>query len=140
MDKEPYALSIANALWRYGKMENNELSPIFHNLPEKFKVPSIFFPVQEITSDRDTLSSFKFTYLWNVKVFGTSTEEAFSIVSRIQRELASKKWRVPILNKDSSETGEYITLQRPSVREVNDLVVMISFSWDERCYYDYKQK
>ena len=136
MVKEQYGLSIANALWRYGKEANENLVPIFHILPEQFQVPSIYFPDSEIISDRDTLSSFIFTYSLNAKVFSTSNEDAFMIASNIQRELALHKWRVPILNQDGSETGEYITVKKPSVKKGDDLVAIISISWDERCYYD----
>lgn len=136
MVKEQYGMSIANALWQFGKLENNDLKPIFHNMPEQFPVPSIYFPNPEILSDRDTLSSFIFTYSLNAKVFSTSNEDAFLIASNIQRELAMHKWRVPILNQDGSETGEYITVKKPSVKKGDDLVAIISIAWDERCYYD----
>ena len=136
MVKEQYGLSIANALWKYGKKVNNDLVPIFHVLPEQFQVPSIYFPDAEIISDRDTLSTFIFTYSLNAKIFATTNEGAFMIATNIQRELALSKWRVPILNQDGTETGEYITVKKPSEKKGDELVAIISIAWDERCYYD----
>lgn len=39
--------------------------PYYEEIPEGFLVPAVYFPVPEVETDNDTLSTYKLTYVWN---------------------------------------------------------------------------
>ncbi len=51
--------------------------PYYHNMPENFVVPSVYFPSPEITFEPDTFSTYGADYNIFVNFFHSSTELAF---------------------------------------------------------------
>lgn len=43
--------------------------PYYNEVPEDFIVPAVYFPVPEIVTGADTLSTYKLTYLWFIGFF-----------------------------------------------------------------------
>ena len=50
--------------------------PYYHNMPESFIVPSVYFPVPEVSQNPDTMSAYGAEYTMFVNFFHSSTELA----------------------------------------------------------------
>ncbi|MBP5750104.1 MAG: hypothetical protein J6X24_04900, partial [Firmicutes bacterium] len=69
----------------------------YHNVPERFRIPSVFFPTPEVTTGPDTLLSYYADFLWHIKFFAkTAEEEGFP-------ELAAKFRGVAAIEKHHEE-------------------------------------
>ena len=53
--------------------------PYYHNMPENFVVPSVYFPSPEITFEPDTFSTYGADYNIFVNFFHSSTELAYEL-------------------------------------------------------------
>lgn len=136
MLKDKYLTSIANYLYRSG-CKVCSLKAIFHNMPEQFKVPAIYYPNPTVTSNNDTLSSFLLTYSWFVKIFAASTEDAYEIAAQIQRDLCGDRFSIPIKNDDGSMDGNrHIRIKRLEIKQIDDSVYQVYLLWEERVQYN----
>ena len=48
-------------------------TPYYHNVPQGFLVPAVYFPPPEIISAGDTLLTYSLEYSWYVKFFHRTT-------------------------------------------------------------------
>lgn len=107
-------------------------------VPEKFEVPSLYFPEPFSFDGNDTTSTFMKTYNLVVKLFHTDTQLANSEAERVADTVRRKRMLIPLVEQDGTPTGEYLRISRIDTRIV-DGTASITINWDSRYHYDRKE-
>lgn len=111
-------------------------APYYNEVKKDFIIPSCFFPAPEITTDGETLGTFKMQYRWYIKFFHKTTAEAYQLALAVLIALKKARNLVPIIGEDGGETGEYLRLRDPEIKKLDDGVYQIILEWVSRRPYD----
>ncbi len=118
-------------------LDNSGVSaPYYYSVPEGFIVPAVYFPAPEITSRGETFSTYALEYVWFIKFFHSTTQDAYALALKVLTALKKQRNLVPLLNEDGSKTGEYLRLNDPSVKAVDTGVAQLALTWTSRRPYD----
>ena len=98
-------------------------------------MPSVYFPVPEIVSGGDTLSTYALSYSWYVKFFHKDTQSAHELAFAALTELLSRRNLIPLIDKDGEYTGKGFRLKDPEIKTVDDGAVQLTLTWDSRRPY-----
>ncbi len=101
----------------------------FQELPEGFKYPSLYFPIECITKD-DTLDTYIVCYMIFMKIFQLHTYEANETAFKIIHELNRHKNKIEILNEDGATTDSYIRLSEMKMSKLDEGVVQLQLTWN----------
>lgn len=110
--------------------------PYYRNVPEGFVVPSIFFPIPELTSSGDTMRTYKTEYSWYVKFFGKYDEDAYALGLAALNAIKSKRNLVPLIDETGSELDEGIRISDPTLRPLDDGATQLAIRWESRKPYE----
>ena len=116
-------------------------TPYYHNVPEGFIVPSVFFPRPEIEAGPDTLLSYGVDYQWFIKFFAQTAGEAYETARRVLTAIEDGRRLIPLFNAAGEATGERLRIRDPSVKAIDDQATglgtaQIHVSWKSRRPYD----
>ena len=90
----------AASVMRYILDAVGNLRPYYHNIPEEFAVPSVFFPMPEVTAEPDTFLSYSADYQWYVKFFAGTTGEAYGAGMTALTAIQAGRRLIPLLDAD----------------------------------------
>ena len=111
------------------------LTPYYHNIPESFAVPSVFFPSPEITFQPDTFSAYKGEYTMFAEFFHSSTELAYQIALPVCRSINSARRLVPEIDYDGKRTGGYIRIENTQLKKADECAYQLQIDWISRYPY-----
>ncbi len=112
-------------------------TPYYWNVPQDFVVPSIYFPTPEITTFGDTLSSYRYEYMWHIKCFAKVTQDAHSMALSVVTAIREARNLVPLIDVNGNVDGKGFRLLDPSMRSIEDGVCQITIQWKSpRAYND----
>jgi len=109
--------------------------PYYHEIPNGFCVPSVYFPVPEVETGNDTLSTYKLTYIWFIKFFHRNTKEAYQIASKVLKELKSGRNQIPVVNENGVVTSKFFYIKNPDIKTLDSGTVQLTVEWDSREIY-----
>lgn len=104
-------------------------------VPENFEKPSLYFPEPATFDSNDTTSTYMVTNSLSVKFFHCDSRQAFEGATKIVNKIYSNRSVIPLLNKDGSDTGDYIRFTKIDVRKLENGVAAIVLTWDSRFKY-----
>jgi len=104
-------------------------------VPEGFKVPSMYFPPAFSFDGNDTNQTFMKTFNLSVKLFHKGSHAALDAAETIADAVRAKRMIIPMINQDGTPTGDYIRLTRIDTRK-GDGFVSIIITWSSRYFYD----
>ncbi|MDD3029765.1 MAG: hypothetical protein PHS57_05755 [Alphaproteobacteria bacterium] len=111
--------------------------PYYWNVPQDFVIPSVYFPVPEITTYGDTFTSYRFEYMWYIKCFAKTANDAHAMGLAVVSAIKEHRNIVPLIDEDGALTGKGFRLLDPSARAIEDGVCQITIRWNSpRPYYD----
>ncbi|MCX4377589.1 MAG: hypothetical protein OSJ61_15635 [Lachnospiraceae bacterium] len=99
------------------------------NVPEKFVVPSLYFPAAEIFSAGSALNSYQTKYAVYAKVFAYTKREAGELAEKIVKGIIQRNCRFPVYNKDGTNSGTVIKLEAPASRIVDEGMAQVTLSY-----------
>lgn len=105
-------------------------APYYWNVPQDFAVPAVYFPVPEITSGGDTLSSYNLNYSWYIKFFHKDTQSAHELAFSALTELQSRRNLIPLINETGELTGRGFRTHDPELKKIDDGAVQLTLTWD----------
>lgn len=113
-------------------------TPYYKEVPQDFLVPAVYFPVPEIGSRGDTLSTYALEYSWFIKFFHWDTQTAHDMAFRVFTAMLSARNLVPLIDTDGRPVGKGIRLKDPSMKKIEGAsgVVQLSLAWDSPRPYD----
>jgi len=109
--------------------------PYYHNIPENFLIPAIFFPQTIINSRGFTLGTYALEYSWHIKFFAKDTQLSQAMAFASANAIQYTRNRIPIIDVSGNLTDNFLRLKAPSIRPVSDGVVQLSLSWESSHYY-----
>lgn len=136
MLKDNYVLSSVAKYVRDRALEVLPLNVYYHLMPEKTKLPLIYFPNPIISTTSETLSSFGKQVMWYPKIIAMSPEDAYCVAEHIVMCIAGNRKQIPLLNIDGTENGEHIEISNPLISQIDNNTYQIALSWTERFLFD----
>lgn len=108
----------------------------FDEIPDSYYSPSIYFPVPYVEGQQVTLRSYLNTITF-VAWFQARTDwEAEARVAKVRDTLTLSRLRIPILNKDGTETGQKIAVEQPQQRKIEEGIVSLSIPVKDYYYWN----
>ena len=131
----------AASIMRYVLGAAGNPRPYYHNIPETFAVPSVFFPMPEAATGPDTFLSYSVDYQWYIKFFASTTGEAYEAGMKVLSAIQSGRRLIPLLSESGEWTGERLRLNDPAVKAIDDEATgfgtaQLYVSWRSRRPYD----
>lgn len=97
------------------------------SMPEKFAVPSIYFPAAEDFPSKSALGSYQSEYSIYAKLFATSDREAMELADNIVQGIMYRNCRLPVYTADGKKSGVTIKMEPPITRLAATNVAQITF-------------
>lgn len=108
----------------------------FDEIPDSYYSPSIYFPVPYVEGQQVTLRSYLNTITF-VAWFQARTDwEAEARAAKVRDALTLSRLRIPILNKDGTETGQKIAVEQPQQRKIEEGIVSLSIPVKDYYYWN----
>ncbi len=120
---------------KYVLDKSEHISPYYHEIPEGFCVPSVYFPVPEVETGNDTLSTYKLTYIWFIKFFHINTRKAYETAAKVLKELKSNRNQIPVVNETGVVMSKSFYVKNPSVKALESGTAQLIIEWDSRRLY-----
>ena len=124
----PLEQSIGSVVKYIIERDSESIIAYFEDLPDEFAVPSLYFPVPYIESQKVTLRSYVNRISFEVWVFDRSNWEAESRAACLRDALMLDGLVIPILNKDGSVTGKGLRIMEPTQRKQEKGLVILTFT------------
>ena len=103
-------------------------TPYYHNVPQGFLVPAVYFPPPEIISAGDTLLTYSLEYSWYVKFFHRTTQKAQALAFAALTALQSRKNVVPLIDETGKATGRGFRMMDPLLKPL-DNAAQLTLIW-----------
>ena len=113
-------------------------SPYYWNVPQHFSIPAVFFPTPEITSGGETFMTYHLDYAWYIKLFHRSEQGAYSMGQTVLNSIRAPRNLIPLIEERGNVIpGEWVRVDDPSLKVVDDGAAQLTISWrSRRPYYD----
>ena len=93
--------------------------PYYHNMPESFIVPSVYFPVPEISQIPDTMSAYGAEYTMFVNFFHLPAFQRINDHSKL----------IPMVDISGEKTGEYVRIKNIQLKKADECVYEMQIDW-----------
>lgn len=99
----------------------------FDDLPERFYVPSIYFPAPLSVGDFATLQSRCMEYAFECWFMASSNWDACMEANKALEHIMIDGCLIPIVDQDGSKTGKHLRITKPKTRKIDDGIFQLSF-------------
>ncbi len=113
-----------------------DLKLYFGELPENFVTPSAYIPPPEVEGDQFSVSTYENMFTVFVKIYGRNSMESFSLASRIEKAIQSRRKRIPLYDERGKLTGKNFLVIKLNARNIDVGVTQIEISWKSHTAYD----
>ena len=120
------------SIMRFLTEQSGSPAPYYNNVPKSFRVPAVYFPRPEITSDGDTLNTYALDFSLFVKFFHRTKEDAYELGYTALTALLDRRNRIPLIDESGSRTGRFIRIRDPTLRAVDENAVQLQIDWTSR--------
>lgn len=110
-------------------------TPYYHNIPESFVVPSVYFPVPETEFQPDTFSGYRAEYSMFVSFFHSSTELAYQLAAPVCHSINAARRQIPEIDYDGKWTGKYVRIQDTRLKKADECAYQLQLEWTGRYNY-----
>ena len=115
-----------------------DVSPYYWEIPASFLVPAVYYPSPSIDTAGDTLDTYRASYMWLIKFFHKTDEEAQNLARTALLAIKDARNCIPVLNSDGSPDGTMLRVLDPSIKQVERGAWQLQLRWDSPRYYDDK--
>ena len=98
----------------------------FDEIPEKFYVPSVYFPVPYVEGQKATLRTFRNTFTFDAWVMAATDWDAEARAASLRDAIMLDDMAIPIMDEYGQETGKALKTQEPTQRRVDEGIVCVS--------------
>lgn len=127
--------SLGSAIRYILDLDIPESKAYFDEIPEKLYVPSIYFPVPNIETQKATLRSFRVTSSLDAWFMDRTTWEAEARAASVRDSLLCNNLAIPIITENGEETGGHIRLGELSTRRLENGIVILTVPIREYFYW-----
>lgn len=129
------------SLMRYTIDKAGNPSPYYHDVPQDFLVPAVYFPPPELSSRGDTLLTYALEYSLFVKFFCSSTQQAMGLGMAVLTSILSGGSLIPLIGEDGALGGKGFYVKDPRLRSVDGAggAAQLELAWDSPRPYNMPQ-
>ena len=113
--------------------------PYYHNVPEGFAVPSVFFPSPEIEFQPDTLNSYGAEYTMFVKFFHSTTEGAYELALPVFHGINAVRRTIPVYDVSGKRTAETVRIKNIQLKKADECAYQLQLDWISHIEYTQKE-
>jgi len=116
--------------------DKTHTSPYYYEVPRNFVIPAVYYPVPEIITGGETLSSYRMDYIWYIKFFHKSVHEAYNIGLCVLTAMKEDRNRIPFINEDGGRIdGCWLRINDPELKGLENGTAQLAVSWRSRRPY-----
>lgn len=115
---------------------NQGITAYFNQVPQNFKIPSIFFPPAEVRAGNYTMGSYLLQYSWYLKFFAKSKGAAYQLAHRTMESLYRQKNKIALINEAGGLTGEVIRIKHAEMKDLDQNAYELMIEWEVVRPYD----
>lgn len=105
-------------------------TPYYHNIPENFIVPSVYFPRPDVISGGDTFSTYNAEYTIFINFFHSSTELAYELALPVLHKINAARRLIPVIDeKGKYEKGKFIRVKNAELKKVDECAYQLQLEW-----------
>lgn len=108
----------------------------YHNVPENFIVPSVFFPSPEVSLLPDTLNSYGAEYVMYVNFFHCSTEDAYALALPVFHKINAVRKLLPIFDDTGKRLKEEVRIKEMRLKKADECAYELMLEWVSRHPYE----
>lgn len=111
--------------------DNTNIQSVHYGeMPKNFKTPSLYFPVPEVMTRGDTMSSYAIMYSWFIKIYDISSNDAYSKTFNVLNQLKQNRNMVSIINPDGTAQDKKFRIRDPRMSKLETGVIQLQIDWD----------
>lgn len=114
----------------------NNPSPYYYEVPQHFTVPAVYFPTPEISTRGETFLTYSMEYVWYIKIFHKSSQEAYSLGLSVLTAIKGKRNLIPLIETTGERAEGNIRLDDPKLKVLDNGAAQLSLSWTSRRPYN----
>ena len=108
----------------------------YYFVPEKFRVPSIYFPQPSVATQGDTLLTYALEFNWYVTIFDKDAQSAHARAFGALNALQRGKCVIPLIDGQGALTGRGFRIKDPSMRSIDEGAERLNLKWSSPRPYD----
>lgn len=101
----------------------------YHNMPEDFIVPSVYFPCPDVISGGDTFSTYSAEYTMFINFFHSSTELAYELALPVLHKINAVRRLIPMIDENGKTTGKYVRIKNAELKKVDECAYQMQIDW-----------
>lgn len=110
--------------------------PYYWNIPENFYIPAAYFPIPEIDSGGDTLSTYSMDFAWYINLFHKTDQKAYALGRAAITAIREARNLIPLISEDGEQIEKmFVRVNDPKLKGVDTGVVQLSINWCTRRLY-----
>lgn len=111
-------------------------SPCYYEVPRHFSVPAVYFPTPEIATGGETFLTYSMEYVWYIKLFHKSSNEAYSLGLAVLTAIKANRNLIPLIAQTGERTEGNIRLDDPKLKVLDNGAAQLTLRWTSRRPYN----
>lgn len=116
---------------RYIQQIKPDCQLYFMDLPERMRVPCIYFPTQNVETEKIALNTYQITTDVECQCFAMSDWLAMDMARSVILAILADEGIIPVVDKTGKCTGQKIKISNPKYEKQEENVYQISFQMRE---------
>lgn len=109
--------------------------PYYWYVPDGFRVPSMYFPVPEMSSGGDTLSTYSLEYTWYIKCFGKDDASAQALAAKAVEAIRAVRNRIPLIDDTGATLKKWLRVDDPQMNRIDTGTYQVMITYTVRRPY-----
>ena len=110
--------------------------PYYHEVPQDFIYPAVYFPVPEIETRGETLSAYAAEFVWFINFFDKTTQGAYALAYGALQAIKQYRNLIPLTDEAGIPAKEGVRIKDPIQKTVESGVVQLQIGWISRRPYN----
>ena len=104
-------------------------NPYYEHIPERFSIPSAYFPQPEVIGGGDTLCTYRLDFTWYIVFRAATQADAYEMAFRALVEILTRNYKVPLIDETGQETQRSIRMNGIRANGLDQCRAQLTISW-----------
>lgn len=111
-------------------------SPYYYEVQKHFNVPAVYFPTPEIETGGETFLTYNMEYIWFIKIFHKTSEEAYSLGLSVLTAIKGNRNLIPLIDETGERVEGNVRVKDPKLKVLDNGAAQLTLSWTSRRPYN----